>query len=154
MKYLYIFGILVLLLFNIQKVNAQIKRDTIYYLLDTAKVPIKDRMFRIEREGPAMCYILECRCFPYSRGITFLFDIANKKEKKISFQEFKKLKTVSVTQLIDLAIKCLPPENRNLYKFIFAEPEENYIKLTDMMLYTYYDPRKTITVEIIKGAEN
>lgn len=88
MKYSLIFITIVLLLFNFQKVNAQVKIDTIYYLLDTAKIPVKDRMFRIEREGPAMCYILECKCFPHSRGITFLFDIADKKEQKISVQEF------------------------------------------------------------------
>jgi hypothetical protein len=154
MKYSFIFGIMVLLLFNLQKVNAQVKTDTIYYLLDTAKVPIKDRMFRIEREGPAMCYILECKCYPYATGISFLFDIASKKEKIISLQEFRRIKTVSITQLIDLALKCLPPGHRGLYKFIFAEPTGKNIRLKDMVLGTPYEPRKTITVETIGPIKN
>ena len=154
MKYLSIFGIVILLLFNLQKANSQVKIDTIYYLLDTAKVPVKDRMFRIEREGPAMGYILECKCYPYARGIPFYFPIADKKEKRISLQEFKKLKTVSITQLIDLALKCLPPGHTGLYKFIFAEPSGDNFLLTDMMLWTHYDPRKTDTVETIKPIKN
>ncbi len=84
MKYLFNFGILILLLFNIQKVNAQIKRDSIYYLLDTANVPVKDRMFHIESEGPFMFYSLECKCFPYEYRIGFYYQIADKKEKRIS----------------------------------------------------------------------
>ncbi|MBB2146599.1 hypothetical protein GM921_13940 [Pedobacter sp. LMG 31464] len=143
-----------LLLFNLQKVNAQAKRDTIYYLLDTAKVPIKDRMFRIESEGPFMFYSLECKCFPYGYGIGFYYQIADKKEKRISFQKFRQLKTVSVMQLIDLALKCLPPENRNKYQFIFAEPEGDKIRLTEMMLWIPLKPRKTITVETIGPIRN
>lgn len=154
MKYSFIFGIVVLLFCSLQKVNAQVKRDTIYYLLDTANVPIKDRMFRIEREGPAMCYILECKCYPYATGISFLFDIVNKKEKRISLEEFSKIKTVSITELIDFALKCLPPGHRGLYKFIFAEPEGNLIRLTDMMLWEPYKPEKTYKVETIKPIKN
>jgi hypothetical protein len=154
MKYSFLLAIIALLVFNFQKVNAQVKTDTIYYLLDTANVPVKDRMFRIEREGPAMCYVLECRCFPYSRGITFLYDIANKKEKKISLNEFREFKTVSITQLIDLAIKCLAAEKRSLYKFIFAEPDGKNIRLTDMTLWTYYDPRTTNKVGTIEPIKN
>lgn len=154
MKYSFILGTMFLLLFNLQKVNAQVKIDTIYYLLDTAKVPIKDRMFRIEREGPAMCYILECKCFPYATGITFFFPIADKKEKIISLQEFRQIKTVSVMQLIDLALKCLPPGNRNKYEFIFAEPDGNHFRLTDMKIWIPTKPRNTITVTTIEPIKN
>ena len=154
MKYLSIFGIVILLLFNLQKANAQVKIDTIYYLLDTAKVPVKDRMFRIEREGPSMDYALECKCFPYGYSIFFYYQIADKKEQKISIQEFSKIKTVSITQLIDLALKCLPPENRNLYQFIFAEPEGKNIRLTEMKLWIPLKPRKTSTETTIKPIKN
>ncbi len=154
MKYSFIFVIVVLLLFNLQKVNAQIKRDTIYYLLDTAKVPIKDRMFRIEREGPVIGYVLECKCYPYARGIAFYFPITDKKERKISLQEFRKIKTVSIRELIDLALKCLPPGHTDLYKFIFAEPEGNNIRLTDMMLWIPTKPRITDTVKTIEPMKN
>jgi hypothetical protein len=154
MKYLFILAITFLLLFNLQKVNAQVKRDTIYYLLDTAKVPVKDRMFNFTAEGPAMGYTLACQCFPYGYSIFFYYQIADKKEKRISIQEFRNIKTVSITELIDLALKCLPPGNRNQYQFIFAEPEGGHIRLTDMMLWIPLKPRNTITEEIIKPMEN
>lgn len=154
MKYLFIFGIFVLLLFNRQEVNAQIKRDTIYYLLDTAKVPKKDRMFRIDREGPAMFYSLECKCFPYEYGIGFYYQIKDKKAKSIGLQEFRQLKTVSIVELIDLALKYLPPANRSKYKFIFAEPEGNHIRLIDMKVWIPTKPRKTITVTTIEQIKN
>ena len=154
MKYLFNFGILILLLFNIQKVNAQVKRDSIYYLLDTANVPIKDRMFHIESEGSFMFYSLECKCFPYEYGIGFYYQIDDKKEKRISLREFKKIKTVSITELIDVSLKCLPPGNRNKYQFIFAEPDGNHFRLTDMKIWIPTKPRNTITVTTIEPIKN
>jgi len=145
---------MVLLLFNLQKVNAQVKIDTIYYLLDTANVPIKDRMFRIEIENPFMFYTLECKCFPYGYGIGFYYPIVNKKEKKISVQEFRKLKIVSITQLIDLALKSLAPENRSKYQFIIAEPDGSNIKLTQMKVWIPTKPQKTITTTTIEPISN
>ena len=82
MKYLFILAITFLLLFNLQKVNAQVKRDTIYYLLDTAKVPVKDRMFHFTAEGPAMGYTLACQCFPYGYSIFFLLSNCGQKRKE------------------------------------------------------------------------
>lgn len=154
MKYIFILTIIVLLLFNLQKANAQLKIDTIYYLLDTAKVPIKDRMFRIEIENPFMFYTLECKCFPYGYGIGFYYPIVNKKAKKISLQEFTKLKIVSITQLIDLALKCLAPENRSKYQFIIAEPEANNMKLTEVKVWIPIKPRNNSTVTTIEPISN
>lgn len=154
MKYSFILGTIVLLLFNLPKVSAQVKTDTIYYLLDTANVPIKDRMFRIEIENPFVFYSLECKCFPYGYGIGFYYPIVNKKEKKVSIQEFRKLKTVSITQLIDLALKCLAPENRSKYQFIIAEPKGDSIILTEMKVWIPSKPRNNSTVTTIEPMKN
>jgi hypothetical protein len=154
MKYSFLLAIIALLLFKFQKVNAQVKTDTIYYLLDTAQVPVKDRMFRIEIENPFMFYTLECKCFPYGYGIGFYYPIANKKEYKISVQEFRQFKTASVTQLIDFAIKSLLPENKSKYQFIIAEPEGNKIKLTDMKVWIPMKPRKTTAITTSEPMKN
>ncbi|GGE60558.1 hypothetical protein EV200_103638 [Pedobacter psychrotolerans] len=140
MRYLIIFGVFSSILFNIHKVRAQVKGDTVYYLLDTANVPVKDRMFKIEREESAMMYLLQCKCYPYATNIPFYFDIY--KKKTISRKEFKKIKIVSIIQLIVIALKCLPPASRTDYKFIFIEPEGRNMKLTDMVLGAPYNPRK------------
>lgn len=154
MKYLLLFKIVFLILFNLPRVNAQVKIDTIYYLLDTTKIPIKDRMFNIEREGPFMFYSLECKCFPYGYGIGFYYQIADKKGKKVSVQEFRKLKTVSITQLIDLALKCLATENRSKYQFIIAEPKGDNIILTEMKVWIPSKPRNNSTVTTIEPMKN
>ncbi len=146
MRYLIIFGIGFLLLFKPQKVKAQneeIKRDTIYYLLDTAAIPAKDRIFTFEREGPFMLYVLQCRCYPFSKDISFFYSIERQKiNKKISIEEFSKIKTVPITQLIDVALKCLPRADWTRYKFVFIEPEGENMRLIDMALATPYNPRK------------
>ena len=150
-KYLFTFLALLLL----AKLNAQEKKtDTIYYLLDTAKVPVNDRMFHIESEGPFMFYSLQCKCFPYGYGIGFYHKIANKKEKEISFQEFRQVKTVSIIELIDLAVDYLTPANRNKYQFIFVEPEGNHFRLIDMKIWIPTKPRKTTTITTIEPIKN
>ncbi|MCZ4244563.1 hypothetical protein [Pedobacter punctiformis] len=153
MRYLMIFGIYSLLFFNMQKVSAQIKkikRDTVYYLLDTASVSVKDRMFKIEREESAMMYLLQCKCYPYATNIPFYFDIYKNKKEIISRKEFKKIKTVSIVELIVIALKCLPPANRTDYKFIFIEPDGKNMRLTDMVLGAPYNPREVNSTEKIK----
>jgi hypothetical protein len=144
MKYI-IICLLGILFFSDKEAIAQnqiIKKDTIYYLLDTANTSIKDRMFKIEREGPAMIYQLKCKCYPYSTNITFYFDINHKKEKKIKPQEFNNLSTVSISQLIEIAVKLLAPNEKNKYKFMFIEPIGSEMRLIDMTLAAPYNPRK------------
>jgi hypothetical protein len=133
---------LLLLAFNMQKVKAQ--RDTVYYLLDTAAVPIKDRMFRMVDEGPFRIYFLACRCYPYSRGIPFIFNINRKRERIINKQEFRQLKISSITELIDFALKSLDPKPVK-YNFIFIEPHGEDMKLIDVTLGAPYRSRKVTT---------
>lgn len=138
-------SLLGVLFFYAQEAVAQneiIKKDTIYYLLDTTNISIKDRMFNIEREGPAMIYQLKCKCYPYSTNITFYFDINHKKEERIKLREFNKLNTVSIAQLIEIAVKILAPNEKNKYEFIFIEPIGSEMKLIEMTLAAPYNPRK------------
>ncbi|WP_025145976.1 hypothetical protein [Pedobacter jeongneungensis] len=139
------FLIFAFLFFSVYIAKAQtqkIKKDTVYYLLDTLSVPAKDRMFKVEREGPAMVYQLQCKCYPYSTSITFYYDINRKKEKIIKISEAKKIKTVSITELISLAVKSLLKEEANEYKFVFLEPSGNDINLINMVLAPPYNPNK------------
>ncbi|TCO17538.1 hypothetical protein EV200_1161 [Pedobacter psychrotolerans] len=95
MRYLIIFGIGFLLLFKTQNVKAQnekIKRDTIYYLLDTAAIPAKDRIFTFEREGPFKLYVLQCRCYPFFKDISFFIVRSDIKTKKLALKNLARLK--------------------------------------------------------------
>lgn len=124
---------------SMHKVKAQ--KDTVYYLLDTAAVPIKDRMFKMDNEGPFRIYVLGCRCYPSSTNIGFYFNIYGKRERIINQQEFRRLKTSSITALIDFAIKSLDPKAAN-YEFIFIEPNGEDLKLIGVSLAPPYDSRK------------
>lgn len=75
--------LIIVVFFNLSRVSAQnnqLKKDTIYYLLDTAVVPVKDRMFKIEPEGPFMVYQILCKCYPYATSISFLCNISPRRE--------------------------------------------------------------------------
>ncbi|MGY3054692.1 hypothetical protein ACVWYG_002901 [Pedobacter sp. UYEF25] len=59
MKNLPILLLYFLILLSVSNVFAQSiapKLDTIYYFLDTAAVPIKDRMFVVQEEDPEVVY--------------------------------------------------------------------------------------------------
>jgi hypothetical protein len=132
---------LLLLAFNMQNVKAQ--RDTVYYLLDTAAVPIKDRMFRMDNEGPFRFYLLECSCYPSSVGIPFYFNV-HRKKRIIDKKTFLQLKTSSITELIGFALESLEPKPVK-YKFIFIEPNGEDMNLTDIFIAPPYKSRKVTT---------
>jgi len=153
MKIYLLFSLLGFMVFNTQKSEAQVKnvkKDTVYYLLDTLAVPIKDRMFKVEREGTAVFFLLKCKCYPFSTDIPFYYDVYRKKENRIKKTEFDQIRTVPITQLIEIAIKCLEAKQVNNYEFIFIEPDGAKMKLIHMTLGPPYNPRETITVETIK----
>lgn len=142
MKNLIILGIFILMLAVFTDANAQHgKLDTIYYLLDTAATSAKDRIFTFEREGPAMIYGLQCRCYPYGLDVNFIYNIERHKEKRISMTEFNKLNKVSIVELIDIARKCLPPADPMKYKFGIIEPDGENMKIIYMFLGRPYEPR-------------
>lgn len=141
------------LLFSTQNLHAQKgggKKDTVYYLLDTAAIPVKERMFVIEREGNAMVYILKCGCYPSATGIPFFYNIYRKKEEKINLEKFKKIKTVSLIQLIQIGVKCLAPSEEERYEFVFIEPDGKNMKLIGMTLGPPFNTRKVNTTQAIK----
>ncbi|QNK64824.1 hypothetical protein H7F33_10230 [Pedobacter sp. PAMC26386] len=128
------------LLFNVQKAEAQsIKKnqDTVFYFLDTVATPAKDRIIRIERETPYLGYIILCKCYPLNADPVFYTRIDSYK-KVISKEEFAKIKTISLTRLIEIAVKYA---NDKIYshKFFFIEPDGNNMKVTKV---TLEGPRK------------
>jgi hypothetical protein len=142
------FKILCLLLLALNMQNVQAQKDTVYYLLDTAALPIKDRMFQIENEGPARMYLLKCKCYPSSTSIPFYFDISRKRERIINKQEFRQLKTSSLTELIDFAIRSLDPKAAT-YQFIFIEPVGEVMKLIDISLAPPYKSTKVESAKLV-----
>lgn len=89
---------------NFCKVSAQDLKvlDTIYYLADTAKVPIKDRIIEIGVEGPFKYYVIKCVCLAYNQNAVFISKTADRVET-INIATFKKINLISLYKLIQLA---------------------------------------------------
>lgn len=121
--------------------NSQLKKDTIYFLFDTAAVPVKDRIFKIEPERPSMVYHIMCSCYPYATSIGFYYNLSSRRETKIKMKAARKIKTVSIIELIEIAMKCQDLNVRKKYEFIFLEPDGREMRLTKMFLGRPYKPQ-------------
>jgi hypothetical protein len=88
----------------LQKVSAQkvsLKKDTVYFLVDTAKVPVKDRMFIITKEEQFMYFRLTCKCYPWQMNPMFTYGWEHE-GFFLSKKDFNKIRTISISELIEI----------------------------------------------------
>lgn len=126
-------------------------KDTVYYLLDTASVPLNDRMFEIGEEAGNIYYILKCRCYPWNMNPIFFSVPAKKNDTHhISDEDFRRLKKISLVQLTDIAFNY-GKDKIDKTDFYFIEPSEDKFKIMKTYLLKSRKPRGgTITMETIK----
>ena len=95
------------------QLNKAIKKDTIYYLIDTAKTPKLDRVFEIEHSKQFIFYTIDCYCYAvkwkpqfyyifkgtsnYDANLNPVY-ITNSKIEKMSFANLYKLITLSCSE--------------------------------------------------------
>lgn len=99
--------LILVILYSCSIVNAQIpsvKKDTVYYLIDTTKVPLKDRMFLVGQEGSLYGYRLTCECNLYHEDFIFSRSVDSKFEQ-IDRKLLKNIKFISLRELIHIAVK-------------------------------------------------
>ena len=109
----------------------QIKRDTIYYLVDTIKVPKADRMFLYGEEGDTYGYRLTCQCNTWQSDAFFVRRI-DAKGLFLKKADFKKYKFITIRELIAIVVKFGNDNIRN-HDFYFAEQQEK-----KFLLYRVY----------------
>lgn len=100
--------LLTILLLSINSLKAQsnniaTKKDTLFYLVDTAKTPVRDRLMRIEIEGPWNCFAIECTCLKYNQRPVFVYKLENPGSEPVNINLFRKINFISLTKLIELA---------------------------------------------------
>jgi len=75
--------------------------DSIYYLIDTAKTPINDRMWDIHEEYPSLkLYIIKYPCLLYGQKPTFVYDVTANKGITINKAGFDHIKFIDLPTLI------------------------------------------------------
>lgn len=96
----------------------EVKKDTIYYLIDTAKVPIKDRMFLTGQEGNFYGYRLTCKCYPYQTDAFFTY-LRSRKGTEVTKDDLRLLNTINLRELIRIVVQHgLDQVNKTIFFFI------------------------------------
>ncbi len=110
MKYLIIF--LIIFFVSLDLTFSQvttIKRDTLYYLLDTAKIPINDRIIKIVDAQVFKFYYFRCPCLDEGQ-MPYLIHRTNDKGEIIDSTKINKIKTIATVPLLYLF-------HKNYYRF-------------------------------------
>ncbi len=125
----YIIGLLVFTLFN--SASGQIapskvaligntKIDTIYYLVDTLHIPIRDRMITHSTTQQYTFYSLKCPCLQAHNLPVFRTNLSE--QTVISKQEYLKYKLTDLSQLIGLVISNDDDHFADRFKIFFLFP--------------------------------
>ena len=112
---------MILLCFFAHTLYAQkniIKKDTIYYLVDTAATPLKDRMLLVGKEGEFYGYRLTCSCYPWNSDAFFIYGL-RQNGITITKQKIDQLKLITLRKLIQIVAKFgVDRVSRNVFYFI------------------------------------
>jgi hypothetical protein len=120
MKKLYIVFLL-LCCFNTYAQKSR-KIDSVYYLLDTTKTSVNDRMWEIELESEFKYYTLQCPCLQFDNKPTFLYKVDINKGQIIKRKNLKSIKFIKLSDLIIDAKKYADVNFNKKFVFFFVEP--------------------------------
>jgi hypothetical protein len=101
--------------------QSKVKRDTIYYVIDTAKIPVNARMLDIGVEGPYKYYTIQCPCLEYGQRPNFTYR-RDVKDKLMTASQLKSIKQVNLISLIQKAKEFTNKAFTSTYAFFFIEP--------------------------------
>jgi hypothetical protein len=129
--YISIIACLVLNAATAQKTTSKI--NNLYYLLDTGKTQVADRMWTVMADRIFKYYTIKCPCLKNDGEPTFVYDIERKGTgTHLSPNQLKKLKLISLS---DLILKVKQIEN-NGYKrdclISLIEPDGNKYIIHEM----------------------
>jgi hypothetical protein len=109
------------------------KIDSIYYLIDTAKVPLNARMWKIETDNAYKYFILQCPCLPSSGKPELTYNMKIEGEV-INETEVKTLKTVDIYTLILEAKKFFDNKLKDNYAIFLVEPKDKKFVIHKVVL--------------------
>ncbi|MES2064977.1 MAG: hypothetical protein V4456_23875 [Bacteroidota bacterium] len=98
------------------------KKDTIYYFIDTAKIPVLDRMIRVDIANPHKFYTINCPCLSSGSNPVFRTNINN--TTPVNKSKVAKIKFISLAKLIELVRKNDTPYFNDAVTIFFIEARE------------------------------
>lgn len=106
--------------------------DTVYYLADTSKTSVKDRMINISTEvysrqgkpDTIQCFRINCNCLPFGYYPTFTRHLSQKR-RLITPKELEKIKLISLHDLLSLVLKDYDHDFYRKHAVIIIEAIEN-----------------------------
>ncbi|WP_448703008.1 hypothetical protein ACFGVR_11710 [Mucilaginibacter sp. AW1-3] len=115
--------------------QSKAKYDTLYYFLDIAHTPVKDRMITTDFEQTRKYYTINCPCLKSGEMPTFRCDTTRR--INISGEIYKKTNFISLPALISLSKKYTFDELVNKYVIYFVEAFKNGYVKTEVFLQEY-----------------
>ncbi len=104
------------------------RTDSVYYLLDTAKTPLNERIWHIDNDGPWKYYTIQCHCLQYDTEPTFAYDTRKDIPRIFSKKELKSIALINISDLIDSVKKNLENGRKDAYTLFLIEPyKKKYI---------------------------
>ncbi len=121
------------------KTTAQVKKDTIYYLLDTLNTPVKDRLITVEKDGSDTFVRINCHCMKNYEIPVFVFN--SKYGIPLQRKVFKSLNTLTLIRLMELARAVTSIDFQIHHVFYIIEP-----KGKDYVMYQSNSLSREITI--------
>ncbi|MDB5008300.1 MAG: hypothetical protein JWP45_2693 [Mucilaginibacter sp.] len=120
------FIILYLCVFSVSAQKTQ-KNDSIYYLIDTVKIPLLERVWHVPSDDSQYKnYVLQCPCLKFNGTPTFFYS-SKDKGRVINKTELEAIKRISLSALIIKSKQLLDTQVIS-YLFYFIEPKgDEYI---------------------------
>ena len=102
------------------------KIDSIFYLLDTLKTSVNDRMWDIGIDGQFKYYTIECACLEHGLKPTFLYRLDDM-GKVYDSKQIGVLKQSSLINLINSAKKLATVKDKGTSFFIIEPAKNKYV---------------------------
>jgi hypothetical protein len=144
--------LIITFLSNMLYAQKNLKKDTVYYLVDTTRIPLKDRMFDIGIEDHFYYYRLTCQCYPWQTDPVFTY-VLERKGSLLTNNEQKKLNLISLRGLINIVVEYgLNRKDKKVFYFI--EPKDQSFIMHRVYLMDPRKPTIAINIESVKGIDS
>jgi len=145
---LFVFFFLIAGLHSKAQINKPVK-DSIYYQLDTAKTPLKDRMWEIGEEGMFKYYTYQCNCLKFGSPPTLIYNLNNPYET-LTKSEFKRKRLISLVALVKLLSENEGYSFNHKHILYIMEPLNKQMVMHQVRLIAPRKSEPSIDYEIIK----